>query len=308
MVNKIIKAAESAGWNAVCYDGQAVLSVTSPMGCRLSVQGAPYVIKQTTKELLDNFDPNRHVEEELAKNKAVDTVEIYADGVWLKSILEALYDKILEATEGMPDIGNGIRPTNRYAEVRNDYMFGPGIEPAIADAYDAGLFAGVAIDAYLTDDGDEQGRVIAQVIMSAHGDLITIWWDNGARLDPIVLEAIKEAQNTLREAWKESGEQDIKIQKAPAEAGFEAPVAGTVRVTETNVDGCGGNAFVYVRFNKTDYDTLNTFRGVLIQTKAKLRGQKLSTEEIVDAALSEFNSTEAWGEIVPDPDEMEITF
>ena len=90
-----------------------------------------------------------------------------------------------------------------YSEIRHGYMFGPAVEPGSDDPEQAGLFAGVAIDGWKTDDDCEEGTVIAQVLMSAHGDLITAWHDNGARMDDAVLEAIESAKADLRNLWAE---------------------------------------------------------------------------------------------------------
>ncbi len=88
-----------------------------------------------------------------------------------------------------------------YAEIRHDHMFGPGVEPGAAGMYDKGLFAGVTIDAWKTMDDSEDGTVVAQVLMSSHGDIIVAWHDNGARLNRCVLEAIEAAKQDLAEAW-----------------------------------------------------------------------------------------------------------
>lgn len=88
-----------------------------------------------------------------------------------------------------------------YAEIRHDYMFGPGVEPGAKELYDKGLFAGVTIDAWKTMDDSEDGTVVAQVLMSVHGDIIVAWYDNGARLNRSILEAIKAAKQDLAEAW-----------------------------------------------------------------------------------------------------------
>lgn len=89
-----------------------------------------------------------------------------------------------------------------FAEIRNDYIFGPAVEPG--DSSDeTGLFAGITIDGWKTGNDDEEGHVIAQVLMSAHGDTIVAWHDNGARMDEEVLSAIKEAKKQLNELWAE---------------------------------------------------------------------------------------------------------
>lgn len=89
-----------------------------------------------------------------------------------------------------------------YAEVRNNNIFGPGVEPGATGMYDKGLFAGVTIDAWKTMDDGEDGTVVAQVLMSAHGDIIVAWHDNGARLNRSVLEAIEAAKHDLTDVWR----------------------------------------------------------------------------------------------------------
>lgn len=87
-----------------------------------------------------------------------------------------------------------------YNEIRNDYMYGP----ACGDTDEEnGLFAGICIDGWKTDDDNEEGTVIAKVIMSKHGDLITVWLDNGARMQRTVLDSIAEAKAQLRSLWDE---------------------------------------------------------------------------------------------------------
>ena len=94
-----------------------------------------------------------------------------------------------------------------YSEIRHSHMFGPGIEPVRTSAYDADLFAGVSIDGWKTDDDNEPGEVVAQVLMTRKGDIVTAWIDNGARLTRSVLEAIEAAKQDLRSLWNETREE-----------------------------------------------------------------------------------------------------
>lgn len=92
-----------------------------------------------------------------------------------------------------------------YNEIRNDYMYGP----ACGDSDEEnGLFASICIDGWKTDDDNEEGTVIAKVIMSKHGDLITVWLDNGARMQDNVLEAVAKAKKMARSMFNKG---EIKL-------------------------------------------------------------------------------------------------
>lgn len=90
-----------------------------------------------------------------------------------------------------------------FAEIRNNHMFGPAVEPGVTSPDEAGLFAGICIDGWKTGNDDETGEVIAQVLMSKSGDIITAWHNNGARLNKPVLNAIEEAKQALKSLWDE---------------------------------------------------------------------------------------------------------
>lgn len=44
---------------------------------------------------------------------------------------------------------------------------------------------------------NEEGTVIAHVLLTNHGDIVTDWHDDSARLRDNVLEAVTKAKNTL---------------------------------------------------------------------------------------------------------------
>lgn len=88
-----------------------------------------------------------------------------------------------------------------FAEIRNDYMFGPAVEPGASYPGNPELFAGVTIDGWETGDDDEQGAVIAEVIMTVRGDIVIAWHNNGARMNEPVLNAIEEAKKNLKDVW-----------------------------------------------------------------------------------------------------------
>lgn len=88
-----------------------------------------------------------------------------------------------------------------YAEIKNSYTYGPAVGDA--DNENEDLFAAVVIDGWFTDDDNEQGESIATVVMTKHHDVVTVWHNNGARMDGEVLNAINEAKNNLETLWDE---------------------------------------------------------------------------------------------------------
>lgn len=88
-----------------------------------------------------------------------------------------------------------------YTDIRNDYIFGPAVEPYAEPTYDKVLLAGVSIDGWKTDDSAEEGITIANILLTRNGDIITDWHDNGARMMRNVLDAIEEAKSKLRSVW-----------------------------------------------------------------------------------------------------------
>ena len=89
----------------------------------------------------------------------------------------------------------------KYCEIRNNYIFGPAVEANVN--YDDDLFAGITIDGWQTDDDDEQGCVIATVLMSKHRDLLVTWHDNSVRMDKTVNDVIQDAKRKLINLWDE---------------------------------------------------------------------------------------------------------
>jgi len=64
-----------------------------------------------------------------------------------------------------------------------------------------------------------------------------------------------------------------------------------VRVIEENVDGCGGDAVMYVGVNKPIRDALvEQFEKVLRDTKAEFGGEDYDTESFVEEAVERFNN------------------
>lgn len=86
-----------------------------------------------------------------------------------------------------------------WAEIRNDYFeMGPDILPEEGD-----VLARVSIDAWKTEDDNEEGCVIACVMLSKHGDVLVDYRDPVARIDEAAQKEIKEAQGQLREYFAE---------------------------------------------------------------------------------------------------------
>lgn len=88
-----------------------------------------------------------------------------------------------------------------YAEIRSNYTWGPAVEPGHIFPECGDLLAAVTIDGWRTACDTEQGVVIAIVILTKHGDIVTDFHDNGARTDTQVLSAIKGAKQTLKGIW-----------------------------------------------------------------------------------------------------------
>lgn len=89
----------------------------------------------------------------------------------------------------------------QYSEIRHNHIWGPLVEPGRADAYEDSILAGISIDAWKTDNGDEPGTVLANVILSLHGDIIVDFHDNGVRLNKQVWSHINAAKDQLRQIW-----------------------------------------------------------------------------------------------------------
>ena len=76
----------------------------------------------------------------------------------------------------------------QFAEISHDYIWGEVVENGLSRRASGPLLAAVSIDAWETGDDDEEGRVVANVLLSRHGDIIVDFHDNGVRMDQQVLE------------------------------------------------------------------------------------------------------------------------
>ena len=100
-----------------------------------------------------------------------------------------------------------------YAEIRNNYTWGPAVEPGRFSSECGDLLAAVTIDGWRTGCDAEQGAVIAMVILPKHGDIVTDFHDNGARMDTEVLSAIKGAKESLKGIWTDEKERRRRTTK-----------------------------------------------------------------------------------------------
>lgn len=91
----------------------------------------------------------------------------------------------------------------QFAEIRHDYIWGEAVENGLNHRAGDPLLAAVSIDPWETGNDDEEGRVVANVLLSRHGDIIVDFHDNGVRMDQQVLEHIAEAKTDLRRIWEE---------------------------------------------------------------------------------------------------------
>ena len=64
-----------------------------------------------------------------------------------------------------------------FSEIRHDYIWGPAVENGANGGHD--LLAAVSIDAWKSADDNEEGEVLANVLLTAHGDMIVDFHDNG---------------------------------------------------------------------------------------------------------------------------------
>lgn len=83
---------------------------------------------------------------------------------------------------------------SRFAEIRNTYMYDNTDIPV----EDGDIMCMIPIDTWESDDDNEEGKVVANVVLSKSGDILVVWNDNSARMDAGVKEAIDEAKEELR--------------------------------------------------------------------------------------------------------------
>lgn len=137
-----------------------------------------------------------------------------------------------------------------YAEIRNNYTWGPAVESGSVPSECGDLLAAVTIDGWRTGCDAEQGAVIAMVILTKHGDIVTDFHDNGARMDTEVLSAIKGAKETLKGIWIDEKKHKRRLPKG------------------------SGNSVTYQKVLYVPGSVLQTIRGYLqAQSKAEYQGE-----------------------------------
>lgn len=91
----------------------------------------------------------------------------------------------------------------KFAEIRHEYIWGPAVEGGAYANGNGALLAAISIDAWKTADDNEDGVVLANVILTVHGDFIVDFHDNGGRMHQPVLEHIQAAKEELKQIWQE---------------------------------------------------------------------------------------------------------
>lgn len=86
-----------------------------------------------------------------------------------------------------------------FEEIRNNYMWGPAVEPASNFDDEGDILCVISIDGW--EHGNEQGSTLANVILTLHGDVVCDWHNNGARMNDEVRKAIREAKDELKPIW-----------------------------------------------------------------------------------------------------------
>ena len=81
-----------------------------------------------------------------------------------------------------------------FSEIRHDYIWGPAVENGANGDHD--LLAAVSIDAWKSADDNEEGEVLANVLLTAHGDMIVDFHDMKIEDDHIV-DIIQGRSTTL---------------------------------------------------------------------------------------------------------------
>lgn len=85
---------------------------------------------------------------------------------------------------------------SKWAEIINDYK-----EEDNFSGLEEGIKAIISIDAWETDKDEEEGNVIAKVVVTKHNEIFVIYIDNGARLDEYAQEKIKESMENLKKEY-----------------------------------------------------------------------------------------------------------
>lgn len=89
-----------------------------------------------------------------------------------------------------------------FAEIKNDYIWGPLVEGGSGDPQEGEILAGISIDGWRPNRDD--GEVIANVLLTKNGDVVVDFHDNGSRMNQPVLKAIEEAKSQLQKLWNDT--------------------------------------------------------------------------------------------------------
>ena len=89
----------------------------------------------------------------------------------------------------------------QFSKIKHDYIWGPLVEPSRPYTDENGILAGISIDTWKSSAAEEAGCVVANIILTAHGDMVTDFHDNGVRMNSEVLSHIRAAKSQLKELW-----------------------------------------------------------------------------------------------------------
>lgn len=88
---------------------------------------------------------------------------------------------------------------NHWKEIRNTHF----VTEADITPNEGDIFASICIDAWETEHDWEEGKVIAEVILSKHGDILVSYRTPLARVDDAAQASIEDAKEQLRKYWME---------------------------------------------------------------------------------------------------------
>ena len=94
---------------------------------------------------------------------------------------------------------------NHWKEIRNTHF----LTKADIPANEGDIFASICIDAWETEHDWEEGKVIAEVILSKHGDILVSYRNPLARVDDAAQASIEDAKKQLRKYWLEQQEKPV---------------------------------------------------------------------------------------------------
>jgi len=83
-----------------------------------------------------------------------------------------------------------------WKEIRNS-----NVETSFNAKIDGAIRKLVTINAWKTGSDSEEGKVIAHVVLTAYGDVCTIYADNIAKTDAYAQEFIQEAMATIKDKY-----------------------------------------------------------------------------------------------------------